>query len=245
MTDELLYGRNAVRETLLARRRRHRKLVVAAGTEGADRVGEIVKFARERGVPTDIRPRAELDERVDAAHQGVILETGSYPYADGHRLPTPPELSDLLLALDGLEDPRNVGSLLRCAEATGVSLVVIPTDRSASITPAVSNASAGAVEHLQIARETNLVRWLDYAKRAGYWIAGLEAAPEAQSLFEADIPMPAVLVVGSEGHGLRRLTREHCDILLSIPMYGRIESLNVAIAGSVALYEMREFPDLS
>lgn len=245
MAAELLYGRNAVRESLLAGRRRHRKLVTAAGTERADRVEEIVELARELGILSEIRTRAELDERVEAAHQGVILETSGYPYVDGHELPSPPEPRDLLLALDGLEDPRNVGSLLRCAEATGVSLVVIPTDRSASITPAVSNASAGAVEHLRIARETNLVRWLEHAKTSGYWIAGLEAAPEAQSLFEADIPMPAVLVVGSEGRGLRRLTREHCDILLSIPMYGRIESLNVAIAGSVALYEMREFPDLS
>jgi 23S rRNA (guanosine2251-2'-O)-methyltransferase len=245
MATELLYGRNAVRESLLAGRRRHQRLVVASGTERTERVGEIVKLARERDLPVDIRPRAELDEHVDAAHQGVVLETGAYPYADGHDLPSTPNQRDLLLALDGLEDARNVGSLLRCAEATGVSLVVIPTDRAASITPAVANASAGAVEHLRTARETNLVRWLERAKEAGYWIAGLETGPEAQSLFEADIPMPAVLVVGSEGRGMRRLTREHCDILLSIPMYGRIESLNVAIAGSVALYEMREFPNVS
>ena len=245
MPTEWLYGRNAVRESLLAGRRRPRRVIVAEGTERTDRVEEIIQLARERDVQVEVRPRVELDDWIDAGHQGLALETTTYPYVDGRELGDQPDPSDLLLALDGLEDPRNVGSLLRCAEATGVSLVVIPTDRSASITPAVVNASAGAVEYLKIARETNLVRWMEYAKQSGYWIAGLEASPESQSLFKADIPMPAVLVVGSEGRGMRRLTREHCDILLSIPMYGRIESLNVAIAGSVALYEMREFPAVS
>jgi 23S rRNA (guanosine2251-2'-O)-methyltransferase len=143
----------------------------------------------------------------------------------------------VMLALDGLEDPQNLGTLLRTAEATGVAAIVIPTDRAAGVTPAVVNASSGAVEHLRVAREVNLARWLTRAKAAGFWIVGLSGESGAQSLFDTSMAGPVVVVVGSEGSGLRRLVADACDILAAIPMVGEIESLNAAVAGSIALYE--------
>jgi len=146
--------------------------------------------------------------------------------------------SATLLVLDGLVDPQNVGTLMRSAEVTGVSAVVIPTDRAAAITPSVVNASAGAVEHLMIRQEVNLTRWLQRAKDAGFWVVGLAGEEDAEPLFDVSMHPPVVVVVGSEGAGLRRLVRESCDIIAAIPMVGRIESLNAAVAGSIALYEV-------
>jgi 23S rRNA (guanosine2251-2'-O)-methyltransferase len=143
-----------------------------------------------------------------------------------------------VLALDGIEDPRNAGTLLRTAEAVGVAAVVIPSNRAVGITPAVVNASSGAVEHLQVVRETNLARWLTGARDSGFWVLGLATGEGSQPLFESDTAAPVILVVGSEGRGLRRLTREQCDLLVSLPMAGKVESLNAAVAGSIALYEI-------
>jgi len=142
-----------------------------------------------------------------------------------------------LLALDSLQDPQNVGSLLRTAEAVGVHAVIVPVRRAVGITPAVSRASAGAVEHLRIARVTNLARTLDDLKTERVWIVGAEDRPGAQDYREVSLDMPLVLVVGSEGRGMRRLTAEKCDLLVRIPMRGHIGSLNVSVAGSILLYE--------
>jgi 23S rRNA (guanosine2251-2'-O)-methyltransferase len=185
-------------------------------------------------------PRRELD-RQTRHHQGVVAETSPYPYVDlddilsraaDHN--TPP----LLLLLDLLQDPQNVGSLLRTAEAVGVHGVVIPRRRAAGITPAVVSASAGAVEHLLVTQVTNLARTMDQLKQHNLWIAGLETDPDALRYDHADLRGPLALVVGSEGSGLRRLTRAKCDLLLNLPMYGRIASLNAAVAGSIVLYEV-------
>jgi 23S rRNA (guanosine2251-2'-O)-methyltransferase len=235
---EWLYGRNAVRESLLAGRRQFRRLLVATGSDDQRRVIEIVSLAERRGVPVERADRDQLDARVRGHHQGVVLEASPYPYVAADDLPRLAQAGSAVLALDGLEDPQNVGSLLRTAEATGVGLVVIPTDRAASITPAVVNASAGAVEHLRIAREVNLVRWLERAKSAGFWSVGLAGREDGASIFETSFTPPLVVVVGSEGSGLRRLVRETCDVLVNIPMRGRIASLNAAVAGSIALYEV-------
>lgn len=230
-----------MRESLRANRRRFFGLIVAEGVQENRRVAEIRELATALGVRTSSEPRERLDERVTGAHQGVVLQASPYPYAGQVELENLATDETLLLALDGLEDPRNVGSLIRTAEAIGIGLVTIPSDRAAAVTPAVVNASAGATEHLQILQATNLARWLREAKGAGFWITGLAGGADTPSLFDTDVPLPAVLVVGSEGRGLRRLTREHCDLLVSLPMYGKIESLNAAVAGSVALYEIREY----
>lgn len=240
MATERLYGRNAVLESLRAGRRRPRRLLLADGLQPDERIDEISGRAGSLGLSVERLSRAALDDLAPSGHQGVVLETSGYPYA--REVPEgAPGPESILLALDELEDPRNVGSLLRTAEAAGVDGVVLPERRSVAITPAVVNASSGAVEHLLVTRETNLARWLSRASELGYWIVGLDGGAESQNLFDADMPLPAVVVVGSEGRGLRRLTRERCDLLVRIPMYGKIESLNAAAAGSIALYQLREY----
>ena len=223
---------------LRAGRRRCYELWIAASAETDARVDEIVALAaRERVTPREVE-RAWLDERLPPGHQGVAALASPYPYAADDSLEHLAGSGAPLLALDQLEDPRNVGALLRTAEATGVGLVVMPADRSATITPAVVNASAGATEHILIARTVNLARWLAGAKDAGYWSIGLAIDSRSLPLFGTNLPRPTVLVVGSEGHGLRRLVSERCDMLVELPMEGRIESLNAAVAGSIALYEL-------
>ena len=223
---------------LRAGRRRCHELWIASNAGTDERIAEIVAIAaQERVTPREVE-RAWLDERLPPGHQGVAALASLYPYAADTGLDVLASSGAPLLALDQLEDPRNVGALLRTAEATGVSLVVLPSDRSAAITPAVVNASAGATEHMLIARTTNLARWLAEASDAGYWSVGLAIDPRSQPLFGTDLPRPTVLVVGSEGNGLRRLVAERCDVLVELPMDGRIESLNAAVAGSIALYEL-------
>jgi 23S rRNA (guanosine2251-2'-O)-methyltransferase len=234
---DLLYGRNAVRESLRAGRRRFRRLLLAAGSEQQARVAELVALAHEHALAPTYVERERLDALVTSHHQGVVLEASPYRYADTPNLHWLATERRVLLALDGLEDPQNLGTLLRTAEATNVAAIVIPTDRSASVTPAVVNASSGAVEHLDVVREVNLARWLGRARDAGFWIVGLSGDAGTQSLFETSMSGPVVVVVGAEGFGLRRLVAEVCDMLVSIPMVGQIESLNAAVAGSIALYE--------
>lgn len=238
---DLLYGRRPVYEALRAGRRRIYKLMLASGVqEKGGVVGQIVSMARTAAVPLAIVPRQELD-RVVSNHQGIVAEASSYPYADlDDLLSFAADRSDppLFLLLDLLQDPQNFGSLLRTAEAVGVHGVVIPQRRAVGVTPAVVSASAGAVEHLRVARVINLARTLDELKRQDLWVAGLEAAEDAELYDQADLRGPLALVVGSEGSGLRRLVREKCDFLVRLPMLGRVSSLNAAVAGSVALYEV-------
>ncbi len=234
---EVLYGRNAVIEATRGRRQ-HRRLYVASGADRQDRVAELLNHAHELGLPVS-RPHLRDLDRVagDVNHQGVVLETGGYPYVG---------LDDVLdqssqrpiLILDHIQDPQNLGTLLRTAEATGVAGVVIPDRRSASITPAVVNASSGAVELLRVARVTNLGRALESCKESGYWIVALEHREDAETLFTSAIPEPTGLLIGSEGKGIGPALVGHCDVMVTIPMVGRIESLNAAVAGSIALYEL-------
>jgi len=231
----LLYGRNAVREALRGRRKLDR-LFIAEGVREDNRLQPIVALARERGVAIDRVPRELLDDATHGAnHQGVALEAETYAYAPFENLIETP---GTVLVLDHVQDPQNLGTLLRAAEAAGVAGVVIPQNRAADVTPAVVNASSGAVEHLGIAQVPNIARALQQLKQSGRWVAGLDAGPGAVDLFSADIPQPAVLVVGSEGTGLAPHVRKTCDLLLALPMRGRVESLNAATAGSIALYEL-------
>lgn len=237
-SSEILYGRNAVRESLLANRRRHQRLLIGDSIEQHARIQELTQIAIDRGIEVKRTPRHDLDTMVTGNHQGVALVTSAYPYAENLDLAELAGNHKALLALDGLADPQNVGTLLRTAEITGIAGIVIPTDRAASITPAVVNASAGAVEHLSILQEVNLTRWLIRAKDAGFWSVGLAGDDAASSLFEVSMRPPVVIVIGSEGTGLRRLVRETCDIVAAIPMAGQVASLNAAVAGSIALYEV-------
>jgi len=234
---ETLYSRNAVYETLRAKRRQPFSLELAEGVQEKGRVSEILQLAKERKIPVKRVPRGRL-ERLKANHQGVALEVSGYPYAD---LTDIFELAEkraeplFVLLLDSLNDPQNFGTLLRTAEVVGVHGVVIPLARTVGVTPAVVNASSGASEHLLVA-QSNLSQAISALKDSGAWIIGLEGSEQAQDLSEVRLDGAIGLVVGSEGEGMRLLTAKSCDILMKLPMKGQVESLNAAVAGSVALY---------
>ena len=235
---EFVYGRNAVYETLRAKRRELFGLQIADGAKTAGRISEIMEQAAKRNVPATLVPRAKLD-KLNANHQGVALEVGDYPYSDVVEIMERPgkkgELPFVLI-IDSLQDPQNFGALLRTAEIVGVHGVIIPLARTVGVTPAVVNASSGASEHLLIA-QANLSQAIDALKDSDVWIVGLDQ--EGQTVDEhanRHLHGSVALVVGSEGEGLHQLTRKKCDVLLKLPMKGQIESLNAAVAGSVALY---------
>ena len=187
-----------------------------------------------------------LFDRLRTEHanaQGIALEAGEYPYVEPEeclRAARTAGEPPLLLLLDHLQDPQNLGTLIRTAEAMGVHGVIIPDRRSARITAAVSNASAGAVEHMQVAQVTNLNRVIDELKERNIWVAGLDNAPDASPMEKARLDGALAIVVGGEGEGLSRLTRERCDFLVRLPMVGHVESLNAAVAGSIVLYTARQ-----
>jgi 23S rRNA (guanosine2251-2'-O)-methyltransferase len=232
---ELIYSRNAVHECLRAGRREVFKLLVSEGAQEKGVLAQSLKLAGEKRVAVQHVPRAQLD-RISEGHQGVAAEVSGYPYLALDELVTPGQ-APLLLVLDCIQDPQNLGTLLRTAEAVGVSGAVIAQDRAASITPAVVNASSGATEHLRIARVTNIARTLQELKKSNVWAVGLEDAPNAQDYVTADLRGPLAIVVGSEGEGIRRLVRETCDLVIKLPMLGKVTSLNAAVAGSIVLYE--------
>jgi len=234
---EFIYGRNPVYETLCARRRNVFRLEVAHGAQEKGRLVQILEMAAERKIPVLRAPRLGLD-KIHPSHQGVILETSGYPYqnlADILDLAGLRQEPLFVLILDTLQDPQNLGTLLRTAEAVGVHGVVLPLARAARITPAVVNASSGASEHMLIA-QANLSQAIAQLKEAGAWVVGLDQGPESRAPSEIRLDGPLAVVVGSEGEGIRPLVSKSCDLLLRLPMQGRVESLNAAVAGSVALY---------
>lgn len=237
---ELLYGRNAIRETLRAGRRTFLRLLVSAGAQEAGTLGEVIKLAEKTGVPVARIDRKELDKRLrDINHQGVALECGEYPYVELEDcLALAEERAEpaFILMLDHLQDPQNIGTLLRTAEVVGAHGIVMPGRRAAEVTPAVVNASSGATEHLRIASVTNLAQSIATLQQAGIWVVGVEDDERAQDIDTADLDIPIALVLGAEGPGLARLTRDRCDFMVRLPMAGQIASLNVAVAGSIALY---------
>jgi len=240
--SELVYGRNPVYECLRAGRRSILRLLIAQNSKETGTLGEIVRLARHKRLSFQRVDRHQLDRLVpNVNHQGVVAEVSAYPYveiAEMLAIARERAQSPLLLLLDCLQDPQNLGTLLRTAQVVGAHGVVLLERRAASITPAVVNASSGACEHLRVAQVVNLVQTMERLKAENLWIAGLEDVPEAQLLWNADLRGPIALVVGSEGSGIRRLVRERCDFMIRLPMFGQINSLNAAVAGSIALYEI-------
>jgi 23S rRNA (guanosine2251-2'-O)-methyltransferase len=236
---ELVAGPHAALEVLRAGKRAARRLILARQETGAT-IKTILGLARARQVPVETRPREELDRVVHGAtHQGVLLEVGPFPYAEPEALvaqasagPAP----GFLLALDGIQDPQNLGAIIRSAEAAGVHGCILPRDRAAGVTAAAVRASAGATEHLAIAHVTNLAAFLEFVKSQGFWVVGTDST-DGRDLFAVDLTDPLVLVVGSEERGLRHLTKTRCDLIVRIPSRGKVASLNASAAAAVCLFE--------
>jgi len=231
-----LYGRNAILEALRAGKRPASRLFIAEGLRPDPRLDEIHGLAKEREIEIDTVPRTMLDDVMKGLnHQGVLLEVGDYVYAD---LDDVIERDGTILVLDHLQDPQNFGTLLRAGDAAGIAGVVIAADRSVGVTPAVVNASAGAVEHLVVAQVPSIARSLEKIEASGRWIVGLDGGEGSQDIFTTDVPTPVALIVGAEGSGLSAGIRRKCQLILSLPMLGQVESLNAATAGSIAIYDM-------
>jgi 23S rRNA (guanosine2251-2'-O)-methyltransferase len=234
---EWILGRNPVYEVLRSGRRHAFRLQIAEGAQEKGRLAEIVQICESRKISLRRVPRRQLDALGDG-HQGAALETNPYPYsglADILEMAGRRDEAPFVLILDALQDPQNLGTLLRTAEGVGVHGVLLPYRRTATITPAVVSASSGASEHLLVA-QTNLAQAIASLKEAGVWVIGLESGEPASYPDQVRLDGALALVVGSEGQGMRSLVRSSCDLLLRLPMRGEVDSLNAAVAGSVALY---------
>jgi 23S rRNA (guanosine2251-2'-O)-methyltransferase len=234
----VLYGIHAVSEALKARGRSFQHVAVARERHDA-RVQKIVEQCRAAGVAVRHVPREELDRLANRApHQGVVAVTAEKEYADvDDLLAARRGQHSFLLVLDGIEDPHNLGAIIRTADAAGADGIVIPERRAVGVTATVAKASSGAVEHVPIARVTNIARTLEDLKQRNVWTVGLDERGE-QSYDQLDFNMDCALVVGAEGKGLHDLVRKRCDFLVSIPMLGRVPSLNVSVAAGIVMYEV-------
>lgn len=234
-------GRHAVRELLLAGTRRTNEVWVAEDLDPSDIIDDIVGLAEELRIPLRRVSRRRLDEAsATESCQGVLARAAEIPEADLADLVVgcDDKSAPLLLALDGVTDPGNLGALLRTAECAGVTGVVLPRHRSVHVTPTVTKAAAGAIEHIPMALVGGIPSAIAQLRDAGVWVAGLDADAD-RSIFDLDVATePICLVLGAEGRGLSRLVRQRCDLLVSIPMRGRLGSLNVSVSGAVACYEV-------
>lgn len=241
MNDQFVYGVHAVTALLVNPHRITKKILV--NQERVDkRVQEVLDRALEKGIAIEkLAPQAMNQRFSEFNHQGLVAIAGplrEYSENDLPELLAHCKKIPLILILDGVTDPHNLGACLRTADAAAVDFVVIPKDKNASITPVVSKVACGAAESVPLVRVTNLVRAMEKIKQEGIWIHG--AAGEATvSLYAMDCKTPMAIVMGAEGEGMRRLTREHCDGLFSLPMLGSVESLNVSVATGVCLYEIQ------
>ncbi len=239
---QLLYGVNPLLEVLRAGDRTPQEIIIAEGARD-HRLRELIELARAKNIPIKRSSRATLDrEAGNAHHQGVMARISAARYAEAGDLlesiamRVGSEHEPLVVVLDGIEDPRNLGAILRTAECAGAHGVFIPERRAAGLNETVAKASAGAVEHLPVARATNLSLLIRQLKERNVWVVGTEADASTDYI-DWDWTRPSALVLGAEGAGLHRLVREHCDALVRIPVRGKISSLNVSVAAGIILYE--------
>lgn len=238
MSDEYIFGWHAVEAVLKREPERLQRLWIQTGRQDR-RVKTVTAALDDMGVPWQLVHRRELDERVAGVHQGVVAQVGKskeWSEADLLTLLAGSDKPPFLLVLDGVTDPHNLGACMRTADAVGVQAVIVPKDKSASLTPVARKVACGAAETVPLVRVTNLARTLRTLQDEGVWLIGT-AGEATSSLYQADFRGPVALVMGAEGKGMRRLTREHCDLLINIPMLGHVDSLNVSVATGVCLYE--------
>jgi 23S rRNA (guanosine2251-2'-O)-methyltransferase len=230
----ILVGIHAVLEALRAGRSFDRVLVSKGA--GGERIQEVVDLCRSASVPTRFEPRGSLDRLAgSAAHQGVVALGAAHRYASLDDIPSG---ATLLVVLDGVEDPHNLGAVIRTAHAAGAAALLIPERRATGITEVAAKAAAGAIEYLPVVRVGNVNRALETLKEKGFWIYGFDERGQ-NNYDETDYATPAVFVLGGEGKGLHHQVREHCDLILRIPLEGRIASLNVSVAAGVVLFEWK------
>ncbi len=241
-SSDRIYGFNPVIEALRAGRRTIDNITIAEGVQH-QRLKELLALAKSAGVPIHRVPRASLDRsHREAAHQGIVARTAAAHYWDADQLldqlarKVGSEQPPLALALDGVEDPRNLGAILRTAECAAIDAVFIPERRAVGLTDTVAKASAGALEYVPLARVTNLARLIEQLKERNIWVVG--TATEGTSDYtDWDWTLPSAIFLGSEGSGLHRLVKERCDTLVRIPVLGRLKSLNVSVAAGVVMFE--------
>lgn len=242
-SDDLIYGRNAVLQALRAGSD-VRRVLIARGTKRDGMLGEALNLAQQENIPIVEVERDALDRMVKrgSLHQGIVAEAQEFQYVEVRDILAAAQASGeppFLLLLDNIQYVTNFGALLRTAEIIGVHGVIIPEHRQASVTGQVRKASAGAVDFMNIAQVTNLAQTIEELKKQNIWVVGVEEAPKAIPYNKGDYTIPIAFVVGSEVDGLRRLTRDKCDYMVQLPMWGKTPSLNVSVAGSIVLYEAR------
>lgn len=234
---EVLYGIHAVEEALRARQRNLDHIEVARDRHD-QRLQQVIDLAREAGVSVRFVTRDQLDRLARTkSHQGLVAVVAGKSYSEVDELLTRKDGRSFLVVLDGIEDPHNLGALIRSADGAGADGVIMPERRAAAVNATVAKTSAGASEHVKIARVVNLARTLDELKAKSVWIVGLDERGE-QNYDRLDYGMDCAIVLGAEGNGLHDLVRKKCDYLVSIPMLGRVPSLNVSVAGAVVMYEV-------
>lgn len=237
---EFVYGHWPVMEALRSGRRTLEQLLLAEKVEEKGVIAEISEMARDRNVPIKRVSRRIMDDLTNGAnHQSTLLRVGGYPYSDLDTifgLARQRGEKPFILLLDLLQNPQNVGTLMRVADAVGIHGVILQERRGVGITPAVVSASSGAVEHLNVVQVVNLVQTMKELKKNDVWIVGLDLGPDVPPFDKTNLDMPLGLVLGSEGEGMRRIVRDTCDLRLALPMRGSVASLNVATVGSVMLY---------
>jgi 23S rRNA (guanosine2251-2'-O)-methyltransferase len=232
-------GRNPVLELLKSDHPVNRVLI-AKDIGRSEVISEITKLIKSKGIPFDWSERKNLDRKsATGRHQGIIAFTAPHEYFDVEDLLDYAKKKNekpLIVILDGIEDPHNLGAIIRTAECAGAHGVVIPKRRAAQLNETVAKTSAGAISHLKVARVTNISDTIKKLKDDGVWVVGVEAGQE-KSIYEVDMRLPTAIVIGSEGRGIARLVKERCEVLASIPLKGKISSLNASAAASVVLYE--------
>lgn len=241
--NNIIYGRNTVIEALKSKREIEKLLLLKNG-EGS--IKKIEGMAKDRKIPIQYVDKTALDRvtdelKSDGSHQGVVAYTSAYKYKEVEDLlsiASNKKESPFLIILDGIEDPHNLGAILRTADGAGAHGVIIPKRRAVGLTDTVAKSSAGAIEYIPVAKVSNISQTIEQLKEAGLWIAACDM--DGQTYYQADLTGPIALVIGSEGKGISRLVREKCDFILSIPMEGRISSLNASNAAAVLVYEIHK-----
>ncbi|MCM3444027.1 23S rRNA (guanosine(2251)-2'-O)-methyltransferase RlmB [Metabacillus halosaccharovorans] len=244
MSEDFIIGRNPVIEVLKSSRDINKIWVAENSLKG--QAQQITKLAKERGITINFVPKKKIDQMVEGNHQGVIAQVAAYEYVHVDDILNVAEQRGelpFLLLLDEIEDPHNLGSIMRTADAVGAHGIVIPKRRAVGLTATVAKSSTGAIEHIPVARVTNMARTIDELKEKGVWIVGTDAKG-ADDYRNLDGKMSLALIIGSEGKGIGRLIKEKCDFLIKMPMVGHVTSLNASVAASLLMYEVyrKRFP---